>query len=123
MKRYYYTDPLAAAWMAKHHEMDFLHEADGKIGRIEHGWGGETLVYSVIEYGEEPPYYIHPDSLHLLEPRVGDVVTDTGTEFYYVSIDKSCDETPMVINPAHCKNDEIIQRNDIAFMWPESEEV
>lgn len=75
--RYYYTDPLAAAWMAKHFGMRFLsdrsndnapddasdHEADTAY-EADCGWGK----------AKERKYYIHPDSLHQLEPQVEDLV-------------------------------------------------
>lgn len=61
--KYYYTDPLAAAWMAKHFEMEF--------------WGCERkiskdLILACINDPFCPGWEIHPDSLHLLEPNKGD---------------------------------------------------
>ena len=70
--RYYYTDPLAAAYMAKHYCMKFR-DNDGEtlesdrdvlVGNYDGGY------YDPVEGNIE----VHPDSLHLLEPQVGDAV-------------------------------------------------
>src|SRR5258708_34729609 len=72
-KCYFYTDLLAAAWMAKHFGMfltlptlksfDYANQKGFKWESIAHG-----------PYSEK--YYVHPDSLHALEPQVGDWGTD-----------------------------------------------
>lgn len=89
--KYYYTDPLAIEWMADKFGMTY-HIADDK------------------------KTFIHPDSLHLLEARKGDMVT--GYNRY---------DTEYCIVPYgswHMKYDnmKIIQREGIAFMWPNAEE-
>lgn len=78
--RYFYTDPLKAAWMAKHFNIAFMedttldstpddarnvcldtaYEADCGWGRVENG-----------------KYYIEPDCYGMLKPQVGDIVTWT----------------------------------------------
>jgi hypothetical protein len=124
-QRYFYTDPLAAAWMAKHH--------------------GIRIASSVYEDGsydgfvmpdgsEDGRYYIHPDSLHLLEPLVNDCLQIGDDLLFWVCRDDSFWEehendpnlkynfigikaaSSNVIDGAR-----IIQRNGIAFMWPEVE--
>lgn len=110
-KRYYYTDPLAAAWMAKHHGVRFV-LLDGSA--VSEGMMGNQ-IRGDWDYGA---FYIHPDSLHLLEPQAGDLLSwasglHIGSPHYFGS---DCVEEGL-------ENHTIIQRNGIAFMWPESEEV
>lgn len=70
MKRYYYTDPLAAAWMAKHFGMVFDRWTEG-LGK----WTGRLSGSDTLQDFEDcTQLFIHPDSLHLLEPRAGDLV-------------------------------------------------
>lgn len=99
--KYYYKDPLAAAWMAKHHGIKFDN--------------GDSLksACEVAEMDENPiPFIIHPDSLHLLEPQKGDLCSFDfrGDEFYIYD----GYEFGNLIK-------KIIQRNGIAFHWPEVE--
>lgn len=100
--KYFYKDPLAAAWMAKHFGMRFQdngYEASPYEELLSHydaGGDGKTF----------PKYYIHPDSLHLLEPQRGDRLDVVST----LKLD--------VVNP-FIRPTEIVQRNGIAFMWPE----
>lgn len=76
-KRYYYTDALAAAWMAKHFGMViYTHQLDN--GVCPKRWRDfneslDSLARDVID-GCEDRYYIHAESLQLLEPQDGDGV-------------------------------------------------
>lgn len=115
MTRYFYTDPLAAAWMAKHfrvnfrngdHEMLVLAVSDGEVTWfVRHS-------NPPLRYIEEE-YYIHPDSLHLLNPQVEDIIfNDTSL--------MGCSQVGI------CKGSmengfRIIQRDGKPFFWPESE--
>lgn len=121
-KRYYYTDPLAAAWMHAHHGLDF--DAEGRSG-IHVVWGIELPVRP------GPKYYIHPDSLHLLEPQVGDIVAIRVTaefdEKNQTFIERTyCNEaepdTLAIVQKTLSKGGYILQRNGIAFMCPEAED-
>lgn len=112
--KYFYTDPLAAAWMAKHHEMDF----EGL------SWMEEEFCFALHDPENEPShYYIHPDSLHLLEPQVDDVIRDdVDHEYQTVWKDEKglgMDTSKGTASPSGI----IIQRNGKAFHWPEVEEV
>lgn len=61
--KYFYTDPLAAAWMAKHHNMRFMDSEDREIF-----WNREFQVFDCPGSPKDWPRikYIHSDSLHLL---------------------------------------------------------
>lgn len=173
-KRYYYTDPLAAAWMAKHFGMK-LHSihtdeqmADYDIPETDRNFdwfdscivdGFERdveMVSDAIEYIEKASdcIYIHPDSLHLLEPQEGDAVefdrwnwsrkredrgfqdAPTGMDYGAIRKTKSTNREDgyfVQISSAGFRWDDnysgrfslpfkIIQRNGLAFHWPESEE-
>jgi hypothetical protein len=61
---------------------------------------------------EDGCFYIHPDSLHLLEARAGDVYTVEDYDGYFIWMG-TMDDPPYV----QC----IIQRNGMAFMWPEAD--
>ena len=118
MKRYYYTDPLAASWMAKHFGM-ILTTKDGlQVINVVCGMAswidGEGAIY------HQPPCYIHPDSLAILEPMENDIGKD-GEGNLMVFLDgrwRDWGDDEWVLNKPHT----IIQRNGIAFHWPEVEE-
>lgn len=125
MTRYFYTDPLAAAWMAKHFGMRFGIFERGKFNwePIYYGgyWGpikeGDSFFSENVE-----KFYIHPDSVKLLEPQVLDVAQETNKDDRKrvvqiaspVQASQISDEIKMGLG-------KIIQRNSITFMWPEVE--
>lgn len=112
--KYFYTDPLFAAWMATHHGIRFTTE-----------YGDDTSFVPPI-YFHEPEngesyfgkLYVHPDSLHLLEPTNDDEGVDD-------SLDQ-CEHIGGWVKANNCNTIfgkvKIDKRNGIAFMWPESEE-
>lgn len=141
MKRYFYTDPLAAAYMAKHFGMKLeARHTDEQMAEydilesdrwfdwwdscIVDGWEHEIeTVSDAVAYIKDASskIYVHPDSLHLLEPKVGDLILepekDTGARIELSSAyhwNKSFDWEQR--QPA-----KIIQRNGLPFMWPEQE--
>lgn len=65
MKRAFYTDPLAAAWMAKHFGMKFV--AAKEVQQIHIICENPYVIEN-----SHSPYFFHLDSLALLEPRYGD---------------------------------------------------
>ena len=119
MKRYYYTDALAAAWMADKYGMIFLSDAGDKIS-----WMGDTAVTTSMfgTFTCDGPLYIHPDSLHLLEPKDGDLVDGVRVGHVYetdgktLNVDANGGDWEMA---ADCVT--ILQRNGIPFMRPEVE--
>lgn len=65
MTKYFYTDPLAAAWMAKWHGMRFTNFSYDDENN-ESDYMGSTIHF-----------HIHPDTLHLLAPINGDIATES----------------------------------------------
>lgn len=104
MSSYFYSDPLAAAWMAKYFCIVFE--------QVEYLDGCAFLIPN----GQEMPkkIYIHPDSLHLLDPQEGDLWIyphpDTERGFWHIT-SKTSEPVPEGFICA--------QRNGISFMWPE----
>lgn len=112
-KRYFYTDPLAAAWMWDKFRMKFV---DSK---------GQKFV-------------VHSDSLYLLECRPHDlasILVDGGKHFsgnrflvycydgYFSKCNYSyLDDVEDILLTKEYKVEQIVQRDGIAFMWPESED-
>lgn len=104
MTRYYYTCPIKAAYMAKYYGMRFVDcskEYDiSDFVRLDYG-----DVYDDLD----EKFYIHPDSLHLLEPVAGDLLIGPNNKvaMFYMGDTEPSDK---------CK---IILRNGMVFMWPE----
>lgn len=90
--KYFYTDLLSAAWMAKHHGIIFT----GDNFRLTMSHGG--LINFIPD-----KIIVHSDSMHIFFPQEGDMVNCVASHF--------------VGNP----DARIIQRNGIAFIWPETE--
>ena len=68
-KRFFYTDPLATAWMAKHFGMRFWNEKH------------EIQVLPIVDAERSYCTLIHPDSLHLLRPQYNDLVTNIHDDY------------------------------------------
>lgn len=134
MAKYYYTDPLAAAWMAKHFGMKIYWISNGYEIQ-DYGW--ESIIpmdYDCVDgRRSEDKYYIHPDSLHLLEPETGDVYEVDQSEVRYIDRDgveritkKSSPYADFMRVPSSGRTNgvflRIIQRNGIPFHWPKCDE-
>ena len=111
--KYYYTDALAASWMADKFGMKLKTPRgqnmyyDGRSFRTEKDCG----VYGGGKH------YIHHDSLHILYPQLGDVVHTAGMHPYK--------EIVIVELRDYLKRSggfKIIQRKGMAFIWPEKED-
>ena len=118
-KRYFYTDPLAAAWMAKQFGMRVVHPYVAASGNPEM-WDSDTHSFEgfVSEFPGGSRLYLHPDSLPLLEPQIGD--RDEDGFIYAAQGDwRRADSTGCSIRSAGiCRT---AKRNGIPFMWPEVE--
>jgi hypothetical protein len=71
MPRFYYTDAFAALWMAKHFRMKLL---AGKFCLQQESI--ETFLRLLAEGLPVEKLLVHPESVGVLEPKIGDVVED-----------------------------------------------
>jgi hypothetical protein len=126
-KTYYYTDPLAAAWMAKHFGMEF------KPGNgFTYRWS--DFLSTEPEEMEGVKWLVSPDCLHLLEPKIDDLVTipliGPGVERVgYVRYGAMHEGKPYAFARDYKGGDDntgitvfgyrIIQRDGKPFFWPE----
>lgn len=117
MSEYFYTDPLAAAWMAKHHDMQF-HTGGGDFCLFELHAGGEG--YKENHHGiNVKHWYIHPDSVHLLEPRILDVLHQKSNAGGVYSDTMQNDSQLEAARSFIKRGAKIIQRSGKPFFWPE----
>jgi hypothetical protein len=121
MTRRFLQDPLAAAWMAKHFGMRFKCLKD-----VIDGLDGDrallVLPQFVTDCRKSQRLFIHPDSLHLLEPQVGDLLRgDEHTIPTIRYVDEPDTETMGAAASLMRRGFKIIQRNGKPFHWPESE--
>jgi hypothetical protein len=127
-KRFFYSDPLTAAWMVRHHGMmlttgrlsgDVIHV------RCEQG----AMVISHLAIFPLFKAYIHPDSLHLLEPQVGDwgrgpyagEVIGVSENLVTIQVPERHNGKSHFCQPK--SEFKIVSRDGFAFMCPEVEEV
>lgn len=112
--RYYYDDPLSAAWMEKHFGMKF-----------------EDVIEVPADCGIKPlkkKSYIHSISLHILVPQAGDLFKALN---YYriINSDAGCSARYRSLTSAQVSASQddmecqIIQRNGIPFHWPKKETI
>ncbi|WP_020473650.1 hypothetical protein [Zavarzinella formosa] len=143
-RRYFYTDPMAAAWMNQHHKVrvDLLEPANNTIAASDDAifTGGDQFIdmeyLDLLRWAMEDcaawKFQIHPESLHLLEPQIHDVVSYlfTSEPDYFASAAK---RTKMHLKSVtkgklfslkarNMTKLQIIQRCGKPFIWPESEE-
>jgi hypothetical protein len=138
--RYFYTDPLAVAWMNARHGFKFV-TAEGELLWLlakhctfygyEGAWVNPHDSARLISRAF--PAYLHPDSLYLLEPQIGDLVEyGLHNATYSGAMPTTTDRvrwtrqmTPSgmrdIVHPDARYILCIIQRNGTAFMHPESE--
>lgn len=99
----FYKDPVAVAWMIAHYGMEFM-------GNItfdnESAW-----IRWKNKLGENDKFFIKVESLHLLDPRIGDMILDEDG----VNGIRICH----AIHLPQCKDSPVIMRGDKLFMWPE----
>lgn len=136
---YYYKDAEEARWMGYKYGMTFFSPEDDEFSQETYTFDN---VYQAWTCDGQDRVYVHPDSLHLLEPMKGDIV------FYSFGFGdhrgEVWDEVKGIIRHddelyPYAGNGEpyvltdggdsfrfgrltrIIQRSGMAFMWPESE--
>ncbi len=133
--RYYYEDPLKAAWMqyAYGMKLEFLAESNGEMATWNRLWfylgdffkdrtPEEKLLNPHTTSFRQDKIYIHVDSLHLLKPQVGDFLSTAQYRKPWQLDDISVLEMFCRVHPEPLKGGfRIIERNATAFMWPEIE--
>lgn len=120
MTKYFYTDTLAAAWMNAHFKMEFEAGTWEAVHEVS-DYGRE----SVCMYGfDDTKIHIHPDSLHLLDPKICDICNVNESGYGIIIGFDLVTQKAVFANGilGALENIKIIQRNGIPFMWPESEE-
>lgn len=139
MKRFYYTDPLAAAWMAKHYNMQFADMLGSRLAFVTTSRGCHFVSLEFDDNEEvqaelyDGKYYVHPDSLPLLGHKIGDTVHKDKSFFLIVDFEYGKDGKHSIgggqktIRGIYREKDPskyiIIHRNNTPFINPESEEV
>lgn len=119
--KYFYTDPLSAAWMAKHFGMTF--ETEPELVKVSfEGMSYKTMDFLIVSGyaldSSREVYYIHPDSLPILEPKIKDLVeVNIHPEPTHLMVTSNFFEWGM-----YSAVSKVIQRSGVAFMWPEIEE-
>src|SRR5262245_10400180 len=123
-RRYFYTDSLAAAWMAKHFRMKI--ETGGKAANVEAAYTTFPEVLLMEEFRGKR-LYVHPDSLRLLDPQEGDEGVDAiGRQVIYmegnwrVPVPAELEFIGKLITILRVKID---KRGGAAFIAPESEAI
>ena len=129
--RYFYPAEklLAAAWMAEQYGMVF--EPYPKMSVNIGGGAGDPCWKDITDFSamnivtclyEETfieKLYLHPGSIHLLEPQMGDLVEhDEGEDDRYAVINYD----PALYAERHGIK-RIVERGGEPFHWPESEAV
>lgn len=109
MTRYYYDCPIKASYMAQHHgvKIQFV-DSNGVLLDYGRRW--------IHLYANDCPdkYYIHPDSLNILDPQDGDEGIDESGNQLYCNAGVWETVGGCEVN-GECRTD---KRNGIAFMWP-----
>ncbi len=115
--RYYYTDKLKAAWMAKEYGFRLYYlNRHNENNYCDWEYIAERLL--------ETKYYIHEDSIPLLQPQVGDIILDNDNEPRAVcKIKDNLVFWPEEEDYGYCyiPSIEIIQRDKKAWFNPEVE--
>ncbi len=133
--RYFYRDPLAAAWMAKHFGMKLLAESSDEGRLVDAGARFIDCDDTFRELWQHDfsylgKLYVHPDILHLLEPQVGDVVIAELHGPVRIANFAEFKGRKTIETVSDCYGGgsfypegvtSIIQRNGMAFHWPEQE--
>ena len=136
MPKYYYTDPLKAAYMAREFGIKIYQPEDAEyqeaklslselLNEAANQESGFVPVYA-------PPYCVHPDCLEMLKPQVGDLIEYSPHKTEYIAghdrihHEASMDGFISLVDFNNYWGDEqlapIIQRNGNAFFTPEISE-
>jgi hypothetical protein len=133
MTRYYYTNPVAAVWMAEQYGMRFASWCN-----IKNDWRKDTKGklnewdLNVIQCNIGSPiesikrgllYYTHPESMDILKPQVGDMVRGRINPNRAITVTSRPGHSrgKVHINTLAERVNHIIQRDGKPFHWPEVE--
>lgn len=140
MTRYFYTCPLESAYMAKHYGMDFeiwrwdncewnfaaMHDRKKQRNGVT-----MSVASKILQNRGANRFYIHPDSLHLLVLQKDDILITAANGVsapYAVAKVNDDNGAASLYSASNIKlgmsmfdSWKIIQRNGLAFMWPERE--
>lgn len=129
-RQYFYTDTLAAAFMAKHFKMRFGCRYESGEFNGNPGMGALHRWQEIVRWNEfAGPIYIHPDSERLLGPAIGDLIHNGCCSNYYVVAEEYIPDwsASNEVALAHAKkwfespHARIVQRGEKPFFWPERE--
>lgn len=135
MERYYYSCPIEAAYMIKHHGIKIddhpWRNADDAGAKISIGME-EILDIAKETKVVETWFFVHPDSVKLLEPQENDLV-DLGDHGFAIVVARDGNNIDCALFDAssgllktgywHRRWHPIIQRNNKPFVMPKSEVV
>lgn len=132
MTKYFYTDPIAAAFMVREYGVEVTANKEGGGQTEPITWDLLWAIETIRSEEDYERYYVHPDSHHIFEPQVGDFYQDedpNGISIERITkvdkIDKTYEATSDYGNDAHWYYGEelpkIIQRNGNPFFAPEVE--
>ena len=107
--RYFYTAPLAAAWMHRYFDMR-LQVLVADNPPVFYRWSPKQPDLA----WQDNRYYLHPDSLHLLEPVDGDEYRNSAGE-----VETWASRLGLTWHPRY----RIVFRDGKPFFWPESETI
>lgn len=128
--RYYYDCPIKAAYMHKNFGVNFCDKTGLTVS------ANPSLWYMAERHYMAQSLYIHPDSMGIFEPQVGDLVKATynkectfvhrivsGVEIDHYLVGGFPDHYgyPDYIGDGERKIFKIIQRKGIPFLWPDVE--
>ncbi len=125
MVKYYYDDPLQAAYMLREFNFkigcydidDLNYFEEDSLNSLSDGIGNNQ-----IESDIDSAYIIHPDCYELLKPKEGDLGKDSGNPLYYYLFWEGVWRSLNGIKLEDNGTIEIIQRNNKAFFTPKIEE-
>ena len=109
MTRFYYDDPLAAAWMCQEFGMTFEDEKGVR-------YGSSSMVLAGYARPRPQKHIIHRESLPLLAPRLGDVIYSPADGSYMVG--GRVIKTVALAEENISWGDRVIHRDGKVFHWP-----
>ena len=125
MKKYY-DDPLIAAYMCREFGVKVCllntESPDPLFSLSDLAYAIKVQSMGVVI---KENYYIHPDSLHIFEPQVGDLITQDGDSFCHKVVSVGDNEQPVCFYTGVLYEpywSDIIQRNGKHFFMPMDEQ-